>query len=722
MVAIQLMIAVSIAVAVTYSAAYNQVVDVGKQLMNNIGEAISQEIESVFIPPLVSVIDATSPLIMLEPVLDPLVDFPILEHIFGYNFFAGSAFSVMTQVYLGTPTGLFVGAGQEFVDNSLRTPFVSEVTFYNQSNTDNPSTRYVYGVNKNCPLLLRSCRLANTSNLISQASYNVLKRPWYTLGADPTTVTPMYTPPYIFAVTSQLGITAVNPCRDPLNNTLLAVVAVDTVLQEINDFMAQINYMGNGYAYIVEKHSGYLFASSLNAPLINSAGGRVYAQTSVNEDIADTSNAAKSRVCPPIYSTNTSILMSWDTCLPVNQTLTLSDNFISVRWLNYTYYEPLLIITVIPTSDFTRDLQNALNIVGGVSAAILVASVLIAILIVNLITRQLTRTTKRLSEFSRLNFSGGVGERDLHSPLKEVSRVSYALLHMRASLRSFSKYVPYEVVQFLADMNLEATLGGDRRVISIFFSDIKDFTSISEMLDLEVLIDLIGEYLEEMSQIISRHNGLVDKYIGDAIMALWNVPTELIDHPLYTCAAALECHARLEELQQEWGRRNLPEIRARIGIHTGEAIVGNFGAKKRLNYTAIGDSVNLASRLEGLNKPYGTELMVSDETYAHVSSKYLCRPLDVVAVKGKSTPSTVYELICSMDAASGAQVDAAHHFDRAFQLMLARDFAQARVMFEAYLKEHPTDIPAEMHLSSCRQYERDPPGSEWAGVRVMHEK
>lgn len=354
--------------------------------------------------------------------------------------------------------------------------------------------------------------------------------------------------------------------------------------------------------------------------------------------------------------------------------------------------------------------------------AVILTSIVLAFLFVTFVMRKLERTTKRLREFALLDFRGGVDEDDLVSPIKEVSRVSVALYRMRASMMSFSKYVPREVVQFLVQNGWEACLGADRHKMTIFFSDIANFTMISETLALDQLMELLADYLEEMSDILLDEQGMIDKYIGDAIMALFNVPHRVPDHAQRCCRAALRCNARLCELRQQQLARGLPEIRARIGIHTGFALVGNFGARERLNFTAIGDAVNLASRLEGLNKAYGTSIILSEDTHALVREEFLCRPLDTVAVKGKARGVTVYELIAQASDATPSQVAAAQLSTDAFLAYQQRQFERASQLYQMYLEMQPEDISAKEHMRLCAEWLQSPPPPHWSGVRVMHEK
>ncbi len=181
--------------------------------------------------------------------------------------------------------------------------------------------------------------------------------------------------------------------------------------------------------------------------------------------------------------------------------------------------------------------------------------------------------------------------------------------------------------------------------LTILFSDLVGFTTISEDLSPENLIHLLNEYFSTMTDIILNCKGTVDKYIGDAIMAFWGAPLPIKDHAAKACQAALAMKKAIAPLQETWQERGLPLLGTRLGIHTGQAIVGNVGSRDRFNYTVMGDTVNLASRLEGVNKIYGTSILVSESTHQQAGTAFLFRELDLVQVKGRLQPVTIYELL-----------------------------------------------------------------------------
>ncbi|TGK78981.1 adenylate/guanylate cyclase domain-containing protein [Leptospira noumeaensis] len=211
--------------------------------------------------------------------------------------------------------------------------------------------------------------------------------------------------------------------------------------------------------------------------------------------------------------------------------------------------------------------------------------------------------------------------------------------------QTFSKFVSKDVVDELLKHPDNLALGGSKREITIFFSDVRGFTTISEQLGPEDLVKLLNEYLSAMTDIIIEYKGTIDKYMGDAIMAFWGAPVPLEDHAYYACVASLVQLDYLKVLQQKWAERNVPVIDIGCGLNSGPAVVGNMGSSHRMEYTCMGDTINLGSRLEGSNKMYTTNVIISEYTYEKVKDRVVARELDLVRVKGKTQPVRIYELL-----------------------------------------------------------------------------
>ena len=304
----------------------------------------------------------------------------------------------------------------------------------------------------------------------------------------------------------------------------------------------------------------------------------------------------------------------------------------------------------------------------------------------------------------------------IQSRIREIATLAGSVEEMKTGLRSFQKYVPADLVRLLLASGEEAKLGGARKEITIYFSDIVGFTSISESLSPEELVDLLARYLDEMTGEILRNGGTVDKFVGDAIMALWGAPRPHKWDALAACRAALSNRTKLAELRQEWAEAGLPALHARTGIHTGPAIVGNFGSPNRLDYTAMGDTVNVASRIEGLNRIFGTEILISEITRKAVDEVMFTRPIDMVAVKGRKEGILIYELIGEARTVSDADRRFAEVYGEALDAYLDRKWDAAHKAFKAAAKLNPEDTATRIMLERCEAYRASPPPPDWDGV------
>ena len=287
----------------------------------------------------------------------------------------------------------------------------------------------------------------------------------------------------------------------------------------------------------------------------------------------------------------------------------------------------------------------------------------------------------------------------------------------------FSTYVNPSIVDELITNPEKLTLGGERKELSVLFSDLVGFTTLSEGIPPEQLVGLLNEYLSSMTQIIFKNNGTLDKYDGDAVMAFWGAPIPQHDHALRACLSALQMQQALAQIRKVWREQNRPLFRARIGINTGEMIVGNTGGTGRFDYTVIGDSVNLASRLEGANKQYKTSIMVSQQTYDLVKDKILGRELDLMSVKGRLEPLKTFELLQELNGTIDPALEQfLESYTEALRFYKGRRWADARRKFEEALSLRPHDQPARLYVERTTLYESNPPPEDWNGVFALETK
>ena len=286
---------------------------------------------------------------------------------------------------------------------------------------------------------------------------------------------------------------------------------------------------------------------------------------------------------------------------------------------------------------------------------------------------------------------------------------------------AFQYYLTASVITEMLKDPDKLKLGGDKKDLSVLFSDIRGFTTVSEKLSPEELVHLLNEYLTAMTNIVFKYEGLLDKYMGDAIMAVFGAPLDQPDHALRACRTALGMMEALKTLQKKWTDEGRPVLNIGVGINSGDMVVGNMGSEMRFDYTVMGDSVNLGSRLEGINKEYGTNIVISEYTYAAVKEKLCCRELDMVRVKGKKLPVRIYELLGEKrDEAKWR--DLIRLFDEALALYRQGCWDDATAAFRKVLEVRPGDPPSELYLERCVELQKEPPPEDWDGVCTMTRK
>lgn len=287
----------------------------------------------------------------------------------------------------------------------------------------------------------------------------------------------------------------------------------------------------------------------------------------------------------------------------------------------------------------------------------------------------------------------------------------------------FSRYAPPAYVDELVKDPTKLELGGEEKEISILFSDIEGFTTISESLSPRKLIEMLNDYLNTMTHLIFNQGGSLDKYIGDAIVAVFGAPLPQNEHALHACYAALDMQKALIEFRKRTIAMGLPAVRSRVGINTGHVVFGNIGSDIRYDYTGIGDHMNLASRLEGANKEYGTYIMISEFTYNQVRERVIVRDLDLIVVKGKSKPVKVFELLGKAnEPLPEASRKLVEYYQEGINLYRQQQWSDAIQKFEQALTCSHTDEPSKLYIHRCKEMIVNPPGADWDGSYHMTRK
>jgi adenylate cyclase len=295
-------------------------------------------------------------------------------------------------------------------------------------------------------------------------------------------------------------------------------------------------------------------------------------------------------------------------------------------------------------------------------------------------------------------------------------------LMQRAGSQALNLYLtPALAGQIINDPEILRRRGELRRV-TVLFADLVGYTSLAESMDTSAVVDLLNSYFEAMNTAIERYDGIVDKFIGDGIMAVWGAPLSQPLHAVSACLSALMQITLMETLNRDLAAAGRPTLQALMGLSTGEVIAGNIGASQRLNYTVIGDPVNLASRLVSVNKLYGTTIIASESTMLKAKDKVCFRALDRIRVMGRKGSSTIYEVLAPAGAMSERSAQCVNYFERALRHYWDRDFPGALARLEAALKLSPDDHPSQILAKRCRDFIGNPPGPDWDGVTILEAK
>jgi adenylate cyclase len=526
------------------------------------------------------------------------------------------------------------------------------------------------------------------------ARYDPRTRPWYLKSVAAKKRT--WTDPYVFFDQSVPGMTCGAPVYDRAG-ALRGVVTADFSLNSFGDFVATLHPSPHARVFIYTESGTILAHPSLR--VVEKVDSRDQGSLITKDDIQDA-------VVRQYFRSPAAGSFEFGGARWFSATRSFEDE--GLKWK---------VAAVAPEADFMHDIDQTTRFTLIVSLIVVLLAVVIAALMANWVAVPLVRIAREMEKVGRFELDDAAPPSTL---FKELAVIHRALVTMKRGLMNFAVYVPRDLVRSVLQSGQRAELGGQTRPLTVFFSDLAGFTALSESMRPDALVKLLGGYFDEMTRVISERRGTVDKFIGDAIMAFWNAPDEVGDHAVRACEAALACQRKLDEM-----KRSDPALRgvsARIGISTGEALVGNIGSSGRMNYTAMGDTVNLAARLESLGKTYGTAILVSGACREAAKATIVMRAIDVVAVKGKKQGVKVYEPLALVREHDEQAESVAALSERAMDAYLSRRFGEARRVFEEILTVLPGDRAATVLCERARDYERVPPAGDWSGAHVMTEK
>ncbi|MGA9321464.1 MAG: adenylate/guanylate cyclase domain-containing protein, partial [Xanthobacteraceae bacterium] len=365
---------------------------------------------------------------------------------------------------------------------------------------------------------------------------------------------------------------------------------------------------------------------------------------------------------------------------------------------------PWQAIVLTPTDDFIGQLKATNRQIVVIIAALSALELFLIYFLAHRLSQPIENISRALKSIEDLSF-----DQAAHRPSKvrEIAQLQSAAALLRNSLQSFSSFAPVELVKSLIKSGIPLTLGVEKRFLTIFFSDVENFSTHAEQMPPDDLLSQISVYFEKISRAIADEQGTVDKFIGDGVMAFWGAPLPLADGALHACRGALRAARRMERTNEQWRAEGRPPFRIRIGLNSADVLVGNVGSSDRFSYTVMGDGVNVAARLEGMNKTFGTTICISDSVFDAVAAKIVARPLRRVQVKGREQAFMVYELL-ALAGSDDAELKLRPQDKKLSDLTWAAsgafekgDFAEAAARYAEILKEYPNDaVPKSMLAAS----------------------
>ncbi len=553
----------------------------------------------------------------------------------------------------------------------------------------------------------------------SDAFYDPRSRPWY-IAASKTDKT-IWTDIYIFFSTKRPGLTNAVSVYSK-GGRIEGVLGIDVGIADLSYFLANLRIGKSGKAFLLQKAGTDMKVVAM--PIQEGKSfDKIYQKIRTgNQEKIELISAEK--VDDSIISSSYKAFVASKSESSDSESEEFFFYFYDNDEKYLAMYTPLYkgssILTgiVLPERDIMAEVYQNNRKVMVFAAILFIVALIIGFFLARIISRPLKMLSQEMKKVKDFNLEASD---NIPSSLIEVNAMSAYFEDMKKGLKSFEKYVPKDLVEQLIMMDKEAVLGGESRELTVFFSDIAGFTAISESLSPEQLVENLGYYFKEVGQVILQHQGTVDKYIGDAVMAFWNAPKEIKNHAIAACHASLDVQRTILKVSQYLNRHNKPGFPTRIGLNTGKSIVGNMGSERRMNYTVIGDNVNLASRVEGLNKYYGTQIIITESTYLQAKDEIEARLIDIVAVKGKTQGVAIYELVSERDNITAEMSKFIKRFEEGMGLYRNAEWEDAKRIFDELHSINPTDVPAKIILKRCADFILDPP-KDWTGVTVLHEK
>lgn len=533
-----------------------------------------------------------------------------------------------------------------------------------------------------------------TRKLVREESpwkYDPRKRPWYPKARDSNG--PVWMEPYDWWDQEGLGITCTSALR--IDGKFKGAFTADLRIAEISRFLGTLRIGERGQAFIVTREG----------KLIAAASGPVGDKVPPPRILVEALEALKKQGGATKVTEQSSTIVGF---------IVDDEGYIAgFKSIHVDGGLDWITAIVVPEDEFLAGTQRYLRVALGIVVVSLALSALLAAIMASRFGARLREISDDLERIGAFDLTP---RPSIDSRIKEIAVLAQATEQMRTGLRSFARYVPTDIVREMLESGLDAKPGVQPRVLTICFADIDDFTHSTAPLDNNRLVGQMAEYLRIMTDSLAAHGGTLDKFVGDGVVAFFNAPLKVEMHARQACLWALDVQNRLAAARARWEQAGGPPFRTRIGLHTAEVLVGNIGTEERLNYTVLGYGVNLAARLEELNKTYGTRVLATAQTRDAAASGFEWRRLDRVVLRGASEASDVYELLGVRGCVDAAVLEARDIYGVAFAAYLNRRFDETATLCDRVLTLVPNDHAAPVLRERALLLAIDPPHEGWTGA------
>lgn len=620
-----------------------------------------------------------------------------------YMFDSLDTYPHISSIYVGDQQGNFIQARRIEKDAIYRTKYKTLIPKNVKYALRVISTKE--GTRQSRWSYLSGVREVIDEETIPSPEYDPRGRGWYNLAK--TNIDFTWSDIYIFNSTREPGITAAQPIME--NNKLLCVFAVDIEMKKIGEFLKLSKINADDVSIIFNRKGEIISHSNINNTIVQHQG---QLRTMLINDLSDIRLSRlfndfthKGRT-HTTFDYNDRRFISFVTPFPKD---------IGKEW----FYG-----LAVPISVFIGELEQTQREILFITLLLVgLFSVLLFFL-----ARKISRPIQELAQEAEKIEQFDLEERPLEkTSIREILRLQNSLSSAKKNIRMFTQFLPKNLVRKFMLQNKDLKIGGVEKKLALFFSDIEGFTKISEKYTPDMLANHLSEYFEEVTHILTQNNATIDKYIGDAVMAFWGAPQADKNAAVNACRSALYIQNRLFHLNKKWKSEGKLPLKTRIGLHLGDVIVGNIGSSDRINYTVIGDNVNLSARLEGLNKAYDTQILISHDMYEAVQKDMVAHPVDFVAVKGKKKGVKVYTLLGQKkgDPVLIAENKVAYfseEFTKAFDFYINRNWTEALRILQDLRETYGNLKMLCLYIERCQEFKKSPPPQDWTGVVVMTEK